>query len=54
VVPPDPGVLRKLGDAGMTATTAWPFSYTIGPSSTLQQKKDVMLRFGEQVIAKLR
>jgi len=53
VVPPDLDVLRKLGDAGMTATTAWPFSYTIGPSSTIEQKCSAMLRFAEQVIAKL-
>jgi len=54
VVPPDPDVLRKLQDAGMTATTAWPFSYTLGPGSTIEQKRDAMLRFGENVIAKIR
>ena len=52
-VPPDLDLLRKLGDAGMTATTCWPFSYTIGPGSTIQQKRDAMMRFGEDVIAKL-
>lgn len=51
--PPDADVFRRLGDAGMTATTAWPFLYTLGPGSTIQQKRDAMLRFGEQVIAKL-
>ena len=53
VVPPDLDLLRKLGDAGVTATTAWPFSYTLGPGSTAAQKRDAMLRFGEDVIAKL-
>jgi probable F420-dependent oxidoreductase len=53
-VPPDPGVLRELEDAGMTATTAWPFSYTIGPTSTIQQKRDAMARFADQVIVKTR
>jgi hypothetical protein len=53
VAPPEPDSLRRLADAGMTATTAWPFLYTLGPSSTLAQKRDSMLRFGEQVIAKL-
>lgn len=51
--PPDPNALRQLAAAGMTATTAWPFLYTLGPGSTLAQKRDAMLAFGEQVIAKL-
>jgi probable F420-dependent oxidoreductase len=54
VVPPDPDVLGGLEEQGMTATTAYPFTYTIGPTSTLAQKRDLMLRFGENVIAKLR
>jgi probable F420-dependent oxidoreductase len=54
-VPPDPEGLRRLADEhGMTATTAWPFPYTIGPASTAAQKRDWMLRFGDEVIAKLR
>ena len=52
-VPPDRDVLRSLAADGMTATTAWPFSYTIGPRSTIQQKRDAMRRFGDEVIAKL-
>jgi probable F420-dependent oxidoreductase len=51
--PPEPDALARLADAGMTATTAWPFLYTLGPASTLAAKRDAMLRFGEQVIAKL-
>lgn len=53
-VPPEPDVLRRLEEAhGMTATTVWPFTYTIGPSSTLQQKRDLMMKFGEDVIARV-
>ena len=51
--PPDADVFKRLGDAGMTATSAWPFTYQIGPHSTIDQKRDLMLRFGESVIAKL-
>lgn len=51
--PPEPDALRRLADAGMSATTAWPFLYTLGPGSTLASKRESMLRFGEQVIAKL-
>lgn len=54
VTPPDVDVLRRLGDAGMTATTAWPFSYTLPPNAMLAEKRDSLLRFGETFIAKLR
>jgi len=50
--PPDADTFQRLGDAGMTATTAWPFLYVLGPTSTIQQKRDAMLRFGNEVIAK--
>lgn len=53
VVPPDIDLLRRLEEQGMTSTSCYPFSYTIGPRSTLAQKRDQMLRFGESVIAKL-
>jgi probable F420-dependent oxidoreductase len=53
VVPPELDLLRRLEAAGVTATSCYPFSYTIGPSSTLAQKREQMLRFGETVIAKL-
>jgi probable F420-dependent oxidoreductase len=54
VVPPDVDLLRRLEEQGMTSTSAYPFSYTIGPTSTLEQKREQMLRFGEGVISKLR
>jgi probable F420-dependent oxidoreductase len=54
VVPPDPTLLRRLqAEHGVTSTTAWPFSYTIGPRSTLAQKRESMRRFADEVIAKL-
>lgn len=53
VVPPDIDQLRRLRDQGMTSTSAYPFTYTIGPSSTLDQKRDMMMQFGEHVIAPL-
>lgn len=51
VVPPERDLLRRLKAQGMTATTCYPFSYTLGPSSTLAQKRDAMLRFGEAFLA---
>ncbi len=53
VVPPELDLLRRLEEQGMTATTCYPFSYVIGPTSTVQQKRDVMMQFGENVISKL-
>jgi probable F420-dependent oxidoreductase len=53
-VPPDPDELRRLEDAGVTGTTAYPFSYTIGPSSSLEQKRAVLEGYADAVIAKLR
>jgi probable F420-dependent oxidoreductase len=50
--PPDGDVYARLGEAGMTATSAWPFSYVLGPRSTAAAKREAMLRFGEQVIAR--
>ncbi len=53
-VPPEVALLRRLeAEHGVTATTSYPFTYTLGPGSTLEQKRDAMLRFGEGVIAKL-
>ena len=48
-VPPDADMLKRLEEAGVTATTLWPFSYTIGPTSTLTQKRDAMMRTAESL-----
>ena len=52
-VPPDADVYARLAEAGMTATSAWPFNYVLGPTSTMGVKREAMLRFGDAVIAKL-
>jgi probable F420-dependent oxidoreductase len=46
VVPPDRDLLRRLEAAGVTSTTLWPFSYTLGPTSPLPTKRDQMFRMG--------
>lgn len=53
VVPLEPDLLRRLEHGGVTSTSCFPFSYTLGPASTLAQKREQMLRFGDRVIAKL-
>jgi probable F420-dependent oxidoreductase len=53
-VPPDVDQLRRLEEAhGMTSTTAWPFTYVLGPRSSAAEKRAHMLRFGDGVIAKM-
>ncbi|MCL4685189.1 LLM class F420-dependent oxidoreductase [Myxococcota bacterium] len=53
VVAPDVDLLQRLeAEHGVTATTAWPFSYTIGPRSTIADKRDAMRRFGNEVISR--
>ena len=46
VVPPDRDLLRRLEAAGITSTTVWPFSYTLGPTSPLSAKRTQMFRMG--------
>jgi probable F420-dependent oxidoreductase len=50
--PLEPDTLRRLQEQGMTGANCFPFSFTLGPTSTLAQKHEQMLRFGETVIAK--
>jgi probable F420-dependent oxidoreductase len=49
--PLEADTLRRLERLGMTGANCFPFSFTLGPSSTLAQKREQMLRFGETVIA---
>ena len=56
VVPLPDGVTQdqrvRLVELGMTSTVSYPFPYTIGRDSTLQQKLDYLRRFGEETIAR--
>jgi alkanesulfonate monooxygenase SsuD/methylene tetrahydromethanopterin reductase-like flavin-dependent oxidoreductase (luciferase family) len=51
--PLDVELLRRLEEeTGMTATVSYPFNYTLGPSSSLEQKRELMMRFGDEIIAR--
>ena len=50
VTPPELDTLRRLADLGATGSVSYPFAYTAGPDAALEQKLDVMQRFGERVI----
>lgn len=39
VTPPNPDDLKRLQDAGADGTVSYPFTYTLGPNSTLDQKR---------------
>ena len=48
--PPTPDVVRQLEDHGVTGTVSFPFFYSFGPTSTIEQKRAVMEQFSEGVI----
>lgn len=52
--PPDPDVLRRLEDQGAHGTVSYPFTYALGPSSTLDQKRRYLEGFAANVIRKAR
>ena len=43
----------KLEDRGVSGTVSYPFSYSLGPRSTFDQKRAYLERFGNDVIQKL-
>ncbi|HIG00181.1 MAG TPA: LLM class F420-dependent oxidoreductase [Myxococcales bacterium] len=47
---PTPDSLKRISDLGATGTVSYPFSYTVGPDASLQQKIDAMKQFSEYVI----
>ncbi|HTO69257.1 MAG TPA: LLM class F420-dependent oxidoreductase [Myxococcota bacterium] len=51
--PPDAGVLRRLEDRGAHGTVSYPFLYSLGPTSSLEQKRRYLEGYAESVIRKL-
>jgi probable F420-dependent oxidoreductase len=51
---PDLDMLRRLRDGGLGGTVSYPFTFTVGPTSTLDQKRAYLERYASEVIAKLR
>lgn len=52
--PPRVDELKRLRDAGAGGAVSYPFTVTIGPTSTIAQKRAQLERFATDVIAKLR
>ena len=53
-VPPDPDLFRRLEGDGVTAFVSWPFTYTVGPASTLDEKRRALDLYGRDIIARSR
>ena len=51
---PSPDLYRRLEDQGVTSTTSSPFSYSVGPRSTLDQKRRLLEDYAENVIRKMK
>jgi probable F420-dependent oxidoreductase len=47
-----PDLVRRLEDAGVTGLVSYPLLYTIGPGTTLEQKRAALERYGSEVIAR--
>ncbi len=45
--------LRRLEDAGVTGFISIPFMFTIGPTSTLAQKREALERFADQLMTRV-
>jgi len=48
------GDIARLRDAGVGGTVSYPFTFTVGPSSTLDQKRAYLESYANDVMAKLR
>lgn len=51
--PMTPADVRRLEDAGATGYTVFPFAFTIGPGTTLAQKRAELQRVAGELIAKV-
>ena len=51
--PPEPDSMKRLQDAGATGSVSYPFTYTLGPTSTLAEKRAYLEGFANNVIVPL-
>jgi alkanesulfonate monooxygenase SsuD/methylene tetrahydromethanopterin reductase-like flavin-dependent oxidoreductase (luciferase family) len=50
--PPDVDRFRRLEDQGVTSIVSWPLSYVLGPDATLDDRRRVIERYGDEIIAR--
>ncbi len=51
--PPDLATFQRLHEAGMSGGVSYPFTFTVGKTSSLEQKKRVMEDFARRFIRPL-
>jgi probable F420-dependent oxidoreductase len=51
-VPPSPDLVHRLEDAGATGLISYPLLYTLGPGTTVDQKRAALEQYGDGIIAK--
>lgn len=50
---PDRDLYRRIEDQGLTGIVHWPFKYTLGASSSIEEKRSLMERYAEDIIIPL-
>lgn len=50
VTPPTPDDLKKIQDAGADGTVSYPFTYVVGPTSTLDEKRAYLEGYANSVM----
>ena len=50
---PDRDLYRHVEDQGLTGIVHWPFKYTLGPTSSIEQERSAMERYAEDIIVPL-
>ncbi|MCH7867413.1 MAG: LLM class F420-dependent oxidoreductase [Myxococcales bacterium] len=53
VTPPNPDDLKRIEDAGADGTVSYPFTYTVGPTSTLDEKRAYLEGYANSVMKML-
>ena len=49
---PDFDQWRRFEDQGVTGMISYPLNFTIGPNTTVQQKRDALEQYANGIIAK--
>ena len=52
MAPPNVDLFRRLEDAGVTGTVSFPLCQTLGPGSSLDQKRQLLEQYANDIIAK--
>ena len=53
MTPPNPDDLKRIEDAGADGTVSYPFTYTVGPTSTLDEKRAYLEGYANSVMKML-